>query len=96
MATEKRLHGTLQRWKEAGFGFITVDGFNDELFCHGRQLAAGGITDPQEGDRYTFITRQTGGGRMCADEIQYEDDDDGGDGARAAVAPARSLQPVRP
>ena len=48
----KYLEGTVKRWLDRGFGFITVEGQDDEVFVHHTSLD--GISELREGQKVEF------------------------------------------
>jgi len=48
----KYLEGTVKRWLDRGFGFIAVEGRDDEVFVHHTSLD--GISELREGQKVEF------------------------------------------
>jgi CspA family cold shock protein len=48
----KYLEGTVKRWLDRGFGFIAVEGQDDEVFVH--HTALDGVSELQEGQKVEF------------------------------------------
>jgi cold shock protein len=48
----KYLEGTVKRWLDRGFGFIAVEGQDDEVFVHHTSLD--GISELREGQKVEF------------------------------------------
>ena len=46
------MEGTVKRWLDRGFGFIRVDGQDDEVFVHHTSLD--GISELREGQKVEF------------------------------------------
>jgi len=46
------LEGTVKRWLDRGFGFIAVEGRDDEVFVHYTSLD--GISELREGQKVEF------------------------------------------
>ena len=46
--------GTIKRLTEKGFGFITAEGMEKDLFFHGNALAGVGFDELHEGDAVSF------------------------------------------
>jgi len=46
------LEGTVKRWLDRGFGFIAVEGRDDEVFVHHTSLD--GISELREGQKVEF------------------------------------------
>jgi len=46
------LEGTVKRWLDRGFGFIAVEGQDDEVFVHHTSLD--GISELREGQKVEF------------------------------------------
>jgi len=47
-------HGTIKRLTDRGFGFITYEGAEKDLFFHSNELKNVQFTDLKEGDKVTF------------------------------------------
>lgn len=48
------MEGTIARLNDRGFGFITVEGQEKDLFFHSNELKDIEFKDLQEGDKVTF------------------------------------------
>jgi CspA family cold shock protein len=48
----KYLEGTVKRWLDRGFGFIAVEGQDDEVFVHHTSLD--GVSELREGQKVEF------------------------------------------
>ena len=48
----KYLEGTVKKWLDRGFGFIAVEGQDDEVFVHHTSLD--GISELREGQKVEF------------------------------------------
>jgi len=48
----KYLEGTIKRWLDRGFGFIAVEGQDDEVFVHHTSLD--GVSELREGQKVEF------------------------------------------
>ena len=56
---------------EKGYGFITVDGYEKDVFLHVKQLRAAGITgSPAEGDLLTFVIKDGPRGKFASDILK--------------------------
>lgn len=47
-------HGTIKRLTDRGFGFITYEGAEKDLFFHSNELKNVQFNDLKEGDKVTF------------------------------------------
>jgi len=48
------MEGTIKKLTDKGFGFITVDGEEKDLFFHGKELKGVTFEELKEGDRVSF------------------------------------------
>jgi CspA family cold shock protein len=48
------MEGTIKKLTDKGFGFITVDGEDKDLFFHGNELKNVKFDELKEGDRVSF------------------------------------------
>ena len=48
------MEGTIKTLTEKGFGFITIEGEEKDLFFHGNELKGVTFTELKEGDRVSF------------------------------------------
>jgi CspA family cold shock protein len=48
------MEGTIKKLTDKGFGFITVDGEEKDLFFHGNELKGITFNELKEGDRLSF------------------------------------------
>jgi len=48
------MEGTIKKLTDKGFGFITVDGEEKDLFFHGNELKNVKFEELKEGDRVSF------------------------------------------
>ena len=48
------MEGTIKTLTEKGFGFITVEGEEKDLFFHGNELKGVAFNDLKTGDKVTF------------------------------------------
>ena len=48
------MQGTIKRLTDRGFGFITYEGAEKDLFFHSNELKNVQFTDLKEGDKVTF------------------------------------------
>lgn len=50
--------GTIKKILDKGFGFITPEGKNDDIFFHSKELQGITFADLREGDTVEFETRE--------------------------------------
>ncbi len=48
------MEGTIKKLTDKGFGFITVDGEEKDLFFHSNELKGASFNELKEGDRVSF------------------------------------------
>lgn len=48
------MEGTIKKLTDKGFGFITVDGEEKDLFFHSNELKGVSFNELKEGDRVSF------------------------------------------
>lgn len=48
------MEGTIKRLNDRGFGFITPEGEDKDVFFHRNDLASADFNDLNEGDKVTF------------------------------------------
>ena len=48
------MEGTIKKLTDRGFGFITVDGDDKDLFFHSNELKGSSYNELKEGDRVSF------------------------------------------
>jgi len=48
------MEGTIKKLTDKGFGFITIDGEEKDLFFHGNELKNVKFEELKEGDRVSF------------------------------------------
>jgi CspA family cold shock protein len=48
------MEGTIKKLTDKGYGFITVDGEEKDLFFHGNELQGVRFDELKEGDRVSF------------------------------------------
>jgi len=48
------MEGTIKKLTDRGFGFITVDGEEKDLFFHSNELKGSSYNELKEGDRVSF------------------------------------------
>jgi len=48
------MEGVIKKLTDKGFGFITVDGEDKDLFFHGKELKGVTYAELKEGDRVSF------------------------------------------
>ncbi len=53
------MDGVIKNKTEKGFGFITVEGQEKDLFFHGNSLVGVSFDDLNEGDKVTFETEDS-------------------------------------
>lgn len=53
------MKGTIKTLKEKGFGFITAEGLQKDLFFHSNGLVGVSFEELREGDEVTFETEET-------------------------------------
>ncbi len=53
------MNGTIKKLTDKGFGFITVEGEEKDLFFHNSSLQGVTFDELQEGDAVTFETEET-------------------------------------
>ena len=63
------MNGIVKKKTEKGFGFITPDGQEKDLFFHSNSLVGVSFDEIQEGDKVTFETEETAKG-MNATNVQ--------------------------
>lgn len=63
------MNGIIKKKTDKGFGFITVEGQEKDLFFHGNSLVGVTFDELQEGDKVTFETEQSPKG-MNATNVQ--------------------------
>ena len=56
------MKGTIKKKTDKGFGFITVEGEDKDLFFHSNSLVGVSFEDLQEGDNVTFESEQSAKG----------------------------------
>ena len=62
--------GTCAKWDVSkGFGFISVDGEEKDIFVHNKHIVAEGFRSLREGERLEFKRIIDEGGRPCAVEV---------------------------
>ena len=70
--------GTVKFFNEQkGYGFITIDGGNDEAFVHYSSIEGEGFGTLRTGERVEFVVRTTAKG-LSAESVRSLDDDAGG------------------
>lgn len=83
-----RFEGTLKKWDEArGFGFITPDQGEQDLFVHISEFPRGG-PPPRPGERLSFAVKTREDGKKKAVQVLRPDS--------AAPRPTRQPAPPRP
>jgi CspA family cold shock protein len=53
------MNGVIKKKTDKGFGFITVEGQDKDLFFHSNSLVGVTFDDLQEGDNVTFESEQS-------------------------------------
>ena len=53
------MNGVIKKKTDKGFGFITVDGRDKDLFFHSNSLVDVTFDELREGDKVTFETEET-------------------------------------
>jgi len=53
------MNGVIKKKTDKGFGFITVDGQNSDLFFHSNSLVGVTFDELREGDRVTFESEES-------------------------------------
>lgn len=53
------MNGVIKKKTDKGFGFITVDGQDKDLFFHGNSLVDISFDQLQEGDKVTFESEES-------------------------------------
>lgn len=48
------MEGTIARLTDRGYGFISIEGEEKDLFFHSNEVVEGNFDDLQEGDKVTF------------------------------------------
>jgi CspA family cold shock protein len=56
------MKGVIKKKTDKGFGFITVDGQDKDLFFHSNSLVGISFEELQEGDNVTFESEQSAKG----------------------------------
>ncbi|OHA21545.1 MAG: cold-shock protein [Candidatus Taylorbacteria bacterium RIFCSPHIGHO2_01_FULL_51_15] len=51
--------GTIKKLTDKGFGFISAEGLQKDLFFHSKGLVGVQFTDLQEGDKVSFETEES-------------------------------------
>jgi CspA family cold shock protein len=57
------MKGTIKKLTDKGFGFITADGLEKDLFFHSNALVGVAFNDLQEGDAVTFEVEDSAKGK---------------------------------
>jgi len=57
------MNGVIKRKTDRGFGFISVDGDDKDLFFHGNSLVGITFAELNEGDKVTFETEDSPKGK---------------------------------
>jgi len=65
-------HGTIKRLTDRGFGFITYEGAEKDLFFHSNELKNVQFTDLKEGDKVTFEIAESPKGPNATNVIREE------------------------
>jgi len=50
--------GTVKKWFQKGFGFITIDDSNEEIFVHFSAIEGDGFKTLEEGQKVSFDIEQ--------------------------------------
>ena len=53
------MNGVIKKKTDKGFGFITVDGMEKDLFFHSKSLVGVTFDELREGDKVTFETEES-------------------------------------
>jgi len=53
------MNGVIKKKTDRGFGFITPEGQDKDLFFHGNSLVGVGFNEIQEGDKVTFDSEES-------------------------------------
>jgi CspA family cold shock protein len=53
------MNGVIKKLTDRGFGFITVEGQEKDLFFHGKALVGVQFNELKEGDAVTFDTEES-------------------------------------
>lgn len=53
------MKGTIKKLHDRGFGFISAEGMQKELFFHAKSLSGIRFEDLREGDEVTFDTEES-------------------------------------
>ena len=53
------MNGVIKKKTDKGFGFITVEGQEKDLFFHSKSLVGVTFDELQEGDKVTFETEES-------------------------------------
>ena len=56
------MNGVIKKKTDKGFGFITVDGQDKDLFFHSNSLVGVSFNELQEGDKVTFDMEESAKG----------------------------------
>jgi len=67
-----RQRGEVIDWR-GKFGFLRPDGGDKHTFVSGYEMRRAGITDPEPGDRVTWLLMEAPDGRVRATDVQQED-----------------------
>ena len=59
------MDGTIKKLTDRGFGFITVDGEEKDLFFHANELVGANFDELREGDKVTFDISDTPKGKAA-------------------------------
>ena len=59
----------IKRLNEKGFGFITIEGQDKDVFFHANDCTAGNFTEMQEGYAVTFETEQSDKGPKAVNVV---------------------------
>lgn len=57
------MNGVIKKVTEKGFGFISADGLEKDLFFHSNALVGVSFEELREGDKVTFETEDTPKGK---------------------------------
>jgi cold shock protein len=63
------MEGVIKRLNDKGFGFISVEGQEKDVFFHANDCPAGNFAEMQEGDAVTFETESSDKGPKAVNVV---------------------------